>query len=153
MKRNSIRRQAQRMLPRLTRCEGCGTTTDRLERHHPEYDEPGIVVILCRPCHTKADQDAGYQPRRKVKVCTICGSSFTNYTHSRAKTCSKRCLSEAGRRNAAKRWHPGSLNPTFAESPAESRSEWTALEHSATASSRRSQSGSDDASSTTSKPE
>lgn len=47
--------------------------------------------------------EEGYRPRKAPKVCAVCGATFTEYSHSRVKTCSRECLSEAGRRNAAKR--------------------------------------------------
>jgi len=31
-------------------CEICGGVV-KLERHHPDYSEPLIVVTVCRPCH------------------------------------------------------------------------------------------------------
>jgi hypothetical protein len=117
------------MRPRLSRCEGCGAT-DTLQRHHPNREDyPALVVILCQACHTAADVELGLWGHgpKKVKTCTICGEQFTNYSHSRVKTCSRRCLSEAGRRNAAKRWHRGSLSPTSPASPTASPSASTDL--------------------------
>lgn len=31
-------------------CEICGGTS-KLERHHPDYSEPLVVVTVCKPCH------------------------------------------------------------------------------------------------------
>ena len=28
----------------------------RLERHHPDYDLPLLIVWLCKPCHYRADE-------------------------------------------------------------------------------------------------
>lgn len=43
---------------RLTRpalCEGCGLPK-RVEKHHPDYSKPLLVVWLCKPCHAIADK-------------------------------------------------------------------------------------------------
>ena len=36
-------------------CEGCGLPK-RLERHHPDYARPTLVVWMCKPCHAIADK-------------------------------------------------------------------------------------------------
>ena len=36
-------------------CEGCGLPK-RLEKHHPDYSQPLLVVWLCKPCHAIADK-------------------------------------------------------------------------------------------------
>jgi hypothetical protein len=36
-------------------CQMCGLSK-RLERHHPDYDLPLLVVWLCKPCHVIADE-------------------------------------------------------------------------------------------------
>ena len=36
-------------------CEGCGLKK-RLEKHHPDYSKPLLVVWLCKPCHAIADK-------------------------------------------------------------------------------------------------
>lgn len=33
-------------------CEICGTT-ENLQRHHPDYNKPKEVIILCKNCHEK----------------------------------------------------------------------------------------------------
>ena len=33
-------------------CELCGTK-EKLQRHHPNYEKPLDVVVLCQPCHMK----------------------------------------------------------------------------------------------------
>jgi hypothetical protein len=38
-----------------TLCEGCGLP-QRLEKHHPDYSRPLLVVWLCKPCHAIADK-------------------------------------------------------------------------------------------------
>jgi hypothetical protein len=35
-------------------CQGCGLAR-RLERHHPDYNLPLVIVWLCKPCHARAD--------------------------------------------------------------------------------------------------
>lgn len=42
-------------LIRETLCEGCGLPK-RLEKHHPDYARPLLVVWLCKPCHAIADK-------------------------------------------------------------------------------------------------
>ena len=42
-------------LARQTICEGCGLPK-RLEKHHPDYSKPLLVVWLCKPCHAIADK-------------------------------------------------------------------------------------------------
>lgn len=36
-------------------CEGCGLPK-RMEKHHPDYSKPLLVVWLCKPCHAIADK-------------------------------------------------------------------------------------------------
>ena len=31
-------------------CERCGSEY-KVEKHHPEYSKPLLVIFLCRPCH------------------------------------------------------------------------------------------------------
>jgi hypothetical protein len=35
-----------------SKCEHCGTT-EKLRKHHPDYNKPLEVVTLCAPCHRK----------------------------------------------------------------------------------------------------
>jgi hypothetical protein len=146
----AIRKRAQRAHPTLKQCERCGST-ERLHRHHPDYSKPEEIIVVCAKCHPALDAQDATRPTKKPKVCTICGATFTNYSHSRVKTCSKPCLSEAGRRAAMKRWGGGTSSLPSAESPTVSRSASTDLGASETRSSRRSRSGSDAASSSTKK--
>ena len=37
-------------VPVGSHCENCGST-ENLDRHHPNYDEPLEIVTLCRSCH------------------------------------------------------------------------------------------------------
>ena len=36
-------------------CQSCGAT-ERVEKHHPDYSQPLLVVWLCKPCHAIADK-------------------------------------------------------------------------------------------------
>jgi hypothetical protein len=36
-------------------CEGCGKEV-RIEKHHPDYTRPLLVIWLCKPCHAIADK-------------------------------------------------------------------------------------------------
>ncbi len=36
-------------------CQMCGLVKSRLERHHPDYNLPLMIVWLCKPCHYIAD--------------------------------------------------------------------------------------------------
>lgn len=36
-------------------CEGCGLPK-RIEKHHPDYSRPLLVVWFCKPCHAIADK-------------------------------------------------------------------------------------------------
>lgn len=38
-----------------TACQGCGRRNVRVEKHHPDYRYPLVVVALCKPCHAVAD--------------------------------------------------------------------------------------------------
>lgn len=42
-------------LQRQTRCEGCGLEKP-VEKHHPDYSRPLLVLWLCKPCHAIADK-------------------------------------------------------------------------------------------------
>lgn len=37
------------------RCEGCGAVKP-LDKHHPDYSKPLLVLWLCKPCHVIADK-------------------------------------------------------------------------------------------------
>ena len=55
-------RQAARLMgwrknpTRPDACQLCRGTGLRLERHHPDYAMPALIVWLCKPCHVKADR-------------------------------------------------------------------------------------------------
>lgn len=36
-------------------CEGCNQEK-KLEKHHPDYSQPLLVMWLCKPCHALADK-------------------------------------------------------------------------------------------------
>lgn len=101
--KNTIRKRARKATASVETCQACGATGP-LERHHPNYETPDVVEVLCAPCHVKADQRDGTRKVKATKACTICGANFLP-THSKKHTiCSPECRVEAGRRNAAKRW-------------------------------------------------
>lgn len=111
MNKNSIRKRAQKAEPVPFHCEACGAT-ENLERHHPNYSKPDVFEVLCRPCHVKADQAAGYRRKKQPKACALCGTQFMP-THSKKHSlCSDACRSEMGRINARKRWGSGTLSLT-----------------------------------------
>lgn len=58
--RNSERMKAHNAAARArleppSLCEGCGLDK-KLEKHHPDYSKPLLVVWLCKPCHAIADK-------------------------------------------------------------------------------------------------
>lgn len=102
-KKVNARKAAQRAVP-LDHCEDCGTREGKLERHHEDYDKPTEVRVLCPPCHAKADQAAGFQPKRKPRVCPSCKEEFQP-KRSRQTLCGKaECLRLHGQRAASSRW-------------------------------------------------
>ena len=48
----------------LTECAMCFSKKD-LERHHPDYNKPKEVVIMCAPCHKKWHRALGVKYIRK----------------------------------------------------------------------------------------
>lgn len=110
--KTTTRKRAQRKHPNPTACQACGDPPP-LERHHPDYDDPELVEILCPPCHVKADKRDGTRPTKRQKPCSVCGAPF-EYTHTRVKACGPTCRAELGRRAAAKRWGGRSKTKTCA---------------------------------------
>ena len=41
------------ILDKPSGCTCCGTLTNDLEKHHPDYNKPLAVMWLCYPCHLK----------------------------------------------------------------------------------------------------
>jgi len=104
MSRDSARKAAQRAIP-AERCEVCGTTEGKIERHHPDYSQPLNVKILCTTCHAAEERHTGQRKSKAMRECPVCGAHFL-YRHSGQRTCARTaCLKEIGRRNAEKRWH------------------------------------------------
>ena len=118
-----LRKRAQRAYPRPNACERCGNTSS-LQRHHPNLNDALSVVILCQACHVKEYVTHGSWGRgpRKEKVCVVCGKGFSDYSHSRVKTCGRECLTQLGRLNAFKRWGTGSLDLGRSETPSSRKS-------------------------------
>jgi hypothetical protein len=50
---NAARYAARRDNPVLRSCAHCGADDVRLVRHHPDYDRPSDIVVLCEACHQK----------------------------------------------------------------------------------------------------
>jgi len=105
LSKTMARKRSQSLYPAVPPCEECGAT-ERVQRHHKDYQKPEDIRFLCQACHTRIEHEQGtWGPGPKTpKTCPICGIQFTHYTHTRNQTCSKECLSELGRRNAMKRW-------------------------------------------------
>ena len=54
-RQNPEKRKAQlhgRYIKLDDKCARCGAT-DNLERHHPYYSKPNLVITLCRRCHSQ----------------------------------------------------------------------------------------------------
>lgn len=53
MKKERVRRKTRHKISLVGKsCEVCGSIT-RLNRHHPKYEEPNNVIILCAKCHVE----------------------------------------------------------------------------------------------------
>lgn len=108
MKKNTVRKMAQRAFP-ITgmACQECGTV-GRLQRHHPDMEKPLEVNILCQGCHTQRHLDNGSWGKgpSPPRECVVCKEMFKP-RRSNSRTCGEReCISELGRRYAEKRWKP-----------------------------------------------
>ena len=103
--KTGIWKAAQRAIS-ATACEDCGSTR-RLERHHHDYSKPLDVRVLCHRCHMR--EHARLNLPRRMKRCAICPREFLPNHSKNHKTCSRECLSEIGRRNAAKALGPHAL--------------------------------------------
>lgn len=49
------------LIRRPAACERCGDQDARLQRHHPDHEEPLRVAFLCAPCHATADAEIQHQ--------------------------------------------------------------------------------------------
>lgn len=107
LSRSGVHRRAQKAHPKstLTKCERCGTTTAKLQRHHLDYSLPTDVEILCQTCHVIADQEAGTRRKKRPTVCKVCGKTFMANHSKKHNTCSAKCLAQLGLANAMKRWY------------------------------------------------
>ena len=38
-------------IPRRTKCKYCNNLA--IEKHHPDYTKPKLIVFVCKKCHTK----------------------------------------------------------------------------------------------------
>lgn len=45
-----------RYLKAQSKCEICDSK-EKLQKHHPDYDEPEVIVTLCKECHTEVTLD------------------------------------------------------------------------------------------------
>jgi len=68
MLKNSIQQKTFRKIKNLKCCEICGTKEDRLVRHHPNYNEPFNVMILCDKCHYKWHKNNKAIERKDYKL-------------------------------------------------------------------------------------
>ena len=116
--KSALHKRAQRAYPQLIACVVCGTTSS-LQRHHPNLNDALTVVILCQACHAREHVRLGTWGRgeKQAKTCAVCGKDFSDYSHTKVKTCSRTCLSELGRRNARKRWGSASPDLEHSETP------------------------------------
>lgn len=100
MNKNTVRKQAQRAVPIMEKCEMCGATGVKMNRHHTDYTKPTEVMVLCTKCHAKV-----HLKPRFVAICAVCGKEFYPKDHKKIrKICSQECLAEYGRICANKRW-------------------------------------------------
>lgn len=102
MNKNTIRKAAQRAVPIMERCEMCGATGVKMNRHHTDYTKPTEVMVLCTKCHAKV-----HLKPPTIAVCVVCGKEFQPKDHKyRAKICGNpECRAEYGRLCANKRWN------------------------------------------------
>jgi len=103
----AIRKESQRLIKLKGKfCLICGGKK-HLQRHHQTMDAQDFIII-CQDCHTSIHMKDGSWGRglKKIKDCVICGKPFVPSHSKKNVTCSRSCLSELGRRNANKRWHP-----------------------------------------------
>lgn len=97
----NARRAAHREVPTMEKCAMCGASGVKLNRHHPDYNKPKEVVVLCTKCHA-----AVHKKPPVAAICVVCGKTFHPKNHRyRAKLCGdENCRREYGRICAEKRW-------------------------------------------------
>jgi hypothetical protein len=44
---------ASKKIDKGLHCSKCGKQTQEIIKHHPDYNEPSIVIMLCKECHFK----------------------------------------------------------------------------------------------------
>lgn len=114
MKKNTVRKAAQRAIPMMEKCEMCGATGVKLNRHHTDYLKPTQILVLCTKCHAKV-----HMKPPVIAVCAVCGKELQPKDHkSRAKICGNpNCRAEYGRICANRRWNTSStkVSQTFPE--------------------------------------
>lgn len=101
--KHAARKRAQRAIE-MKQCQRCGRTNLKLNRHHADHQKALDVMVLCTECHAIVDQKLGNRLTKKTSICVICGGEFLPKDSHPHKTCSEKCFSELGRRNANKRW-------------------------------------------------
>jgi len=79
-----------RRVPLKEKCELCGAT-EKLERHHPDYNKPLEVITVCATCNKKLP----YIPKVKAKLKKVCENpdcrrEFASI-RSDARFCSRKC--------------------------------------------------------------
>ena len=102
MTKVAARKAAQRALPKMEKCEMCGATGVKMNRHHTDYSKPTEVLVLCTKCHAKVHMKPPI-----IATCVVCGSRFLPNDHkARAKLCgNEKCRAEYGRVCANRRWN------------------------------------------------
>jgi len=99
--KRSARKEAQKKVSLAgQKCSRCGST-EKLNRHHRDYNRPLEVTIICRECHMrdhkeefeKIGKDAAakrWAGKPIEATCPCCGAVF-RFTRPRQKTCSRSC--------------------------------------------------------------
>ena len=54
--KNKVRHIARKAYPEIECCEAC-SSTENLHRHHPDYDKPLEIVVLCESCHMEVHKN------------------------------------------------------------------------------------------------
>jgi hypothetical protein len=104
-RRHNARRAATRAangekLARPDFCCICGAR-ENIEMHHPDYDQPLLVVGMCVPCHRMIDRKRDRRVPKKQEpikwTCETCGKAeMRKPRHARAtRYCSPKCVGAA----------------------------------------------------------